>query len=240
MLEGLVELIVEMCQPELTILRLSLFGDRLNNFTDLLKVGPPQFSIIEQIDVHKLIDHFHSATVNVAQFTILSDKCNSLSLHFLIILLDFDWIVPGDHTLVDTSVAFGILDQMLKLGHFVDHHGLLTVDHLSAHGVEEVGGLFEREAFLVELLGVLGDGVDRLGNLEAMFTQDSSVFDKSDELGRVVNFKKATCLIIELHELSTHFKFLLLVLVLHLSLDAIDPGAEQVVLEVFDGTHDLI
>ena len=40
--------------------------------------------------------------------------------------------------------------------------------------------------------------------------------------------------------MPAHFKFLLLVLVLHGAFDAINPGCEQILLEVLNGANDLV
>ena len=77
---------------------------------------------------------------------------------------------------------------MFKLSDLVDHHRLLARDHLGAHRVEEVSGLLESEAFFVELLCILCDRVNSLGNLESMLSEDTGIFDESDKLGRVVYF----------------------------------------------------
>ena len=171
-----------------------------------MQVGSPGLPVIQQVDVHEFVDHFNGAAMNITQLSVLSDQSDSLGLDLLIVLLDLNWVVPGDHTSVGaTGVALRVLDQVLELCRLVNHHGLLAVDHLSAHRVEEVGGLLERQTFLVELLSVLCDGVDSLGDLEAMLTENTSILDQSDELGRVINFEETTSLKIELHELAAHF-----------------------------------
>ena len=167
MLERLVQLKVEMREPQFAVLRRALPGDRLDNFADLLQVGLPEGPVVQQVDVHKLVDHVDDATVYIAELAVFSHQLSSLLLHLFVVLLDLNGVVPGDVATVRLAIALRVLDKSLKFGGLVNHHWLLAVDHLSTHGVEEVSSLLQRQALLVELLGIFSKLVHVLGNFEA-------------------------------------------------------------------------
>ena len=71
---------------------------------------------------------------------------------------------------------------MLELGRLVNHHRLLTVDHLRAHRVEEVGSLLQGQTLFVELLSVLRDLMALLWHLEAILAEHTRIFNQRNEL----------------------------------------------------------
>ena len=182
MLKRLVKLEVEVRLPELAILRRSRPSDRLYDLPDLLQISLPQLAIVEKVNIHQLVDHFDHAAVHIAELTILCNQICRLGLHLLVVLLDFNRIRPGDHAVVNTARPLGVLDEMFKFCRLVNHHRLLTVDHLRAHRVEEVGSLLQGQALLVELLSLLSNGMKLTRNLEAKLTQNPCILHKRDEL----------------------------------------------------------
>ena len=141
MLQSLVELEVEMCEPQFAVFRLALLRHRLNDFTNLLQVSPPKLSVVQQVDVHELVDHLDCAAMHIAKLPVLCDQGHCLGLHLLVVLLDLNRVIPCDLSVIDASGTLWILDQVFKLSDLVDHHRLLAGDHLCAHGIEEVSRL---------------------------------------------------------------------------------------------------
>ena len=66
MLQSFVQLVVQVGQPQLAVLRRPLPCHRLDDLSDLLQVRLPDLPVVEEIDVHKLVDHVHDVAMNVA------------------------------------------------------------------------------------------------------------------------------------------------------------------------------
>ena len=135
MLECFVELVVKVGEPELAVLRGALASHRLDDLSYFLQICLPELPIIEEVDVHQLIDHLDDTAVHVAELAVFCNQVSRLRLNLLIVLLYLNRVRPGDHPIVlaARSRAFGVLNKVLKFCCLVDHHWLLTVDHLGTH-----------------------------------------------------------------------------------------------------------
>lgn len=155
----------------------------------------PQGFILEQIDVHQLLNFLDDISVNFLEFSILSDQLICHLSNSLCVLFDIDRVLPSDvfpsahvpHVALTCEVR--VLDLLIKLLCHLDHHWFLTVDNLRTHRIVEVSDLLQADAFLVELLGSLNDFGNPVVNREAELTDCSAILDEGHEVLTVVDTK---------------------------------------------------
>ena len=66
MLERLVQLVVQVLEPKRAMFWLALARYLRDDGLDIFRVTVPQWLVIEQIDVHKLVNHLDDASMHVA------------------------------------------------------------------------------------------------------------------------------------------------------------------------------
>jgi hypothetical protein len=92
MLERFVELVVKVGKPKFAVLRGALAGHRLHDFSYFLQICFPELPVVEEVDIHELIDHLDNATVHVAELAVFCNQISRLGLDFLVVLLYLDGV----------------------------------------------------------------------------------------------------------------------------------------------------
>lgn len=229
-LESLVELVVDVSEPEATKVSWSSLGLLINHELDLVHLVGPDLLALEEIDIHELNHFVDNIDVNFPQLSILVDQLCRHLLHLFGVALNLNWVLPG-HELLSrgrgAASRYWILDYLLEALGLLEHHRLLAVDHLSTHRVVEVGDLLQGHALLVELLGLVDDLSDLLVEREAVFANSPGILDESDQLLAVVHLEETSCLEVELHQLACHLVLLLLVWIFEHVEDIVLPLVEK-------------
>lgn len=169
-LKGFVQLEIEVRQPALAEFRLSLLGDRLVDNSHLAEVVTPDNLVPKEVNVHEFDYHINQGDVDLPQLSVFINQLSGASLYFFDVSLDFVRVVPGNNTVRSLTLAFGVLDDVLKLLSLVNHHGHLALNDLGAHGVVEVGHLFKGHTLFVELFGVGSHSADLSRDVEPMLS----------------------------------------------------------------------
>jgi hypothetical protein len=97
-LKGFVQLEIEVREPALAELRLSLLGDRLVDNSHLSKVVTPDKLVPEEVNIHELNDHIDQGDVHLPELSVFVDQLSCACLDLLDVSLNFVRIVPGDYT----------------------------------------------------------------------------------------------------------------------------------------------
>ena len=145
--------------------------------------------------------------MQLAQLAILRGQLLGSGLQAERVALQIVRIVPGDLAAVGGARALRVLDELLELQRTLEHHRLLTRQHLLVDRVVEVRQLLEYHRVLLKLVADARTLVDSRRYLEAVGLELAHVAQQRDQLVAVEHVQLAV-LVVKLHQFTICFQTL--------------------------------